>query len=82
MDDTSPEARRFQIAGYRRMPAWRKVQQVQTTNRNVTALVEWDIRRRHPEASERELRLRLAARRIGPELLRRHFDWDVRVRGY
>lgn len=70
------------IDGHRRMPEWRKIQRVQQMNRHGTGLALSDIRRKHPDASERELRLRLAARRIGPELLRRYFDWDVRVQGY
>ena len=82
MDDTTPEARRFLIEGYRRMPGWRKIQQVRTLNRRGTGLALSSIRQRHPDADEREQRLRLASRRIGPDLLRRCFDWDVRVRGY
>jgi hypothetical protein len=41
-----------------------------------------DIRRRHPHADERELRLRLASRTMDPELLKRAFGWDVKVEGY
>jgi hypothetical protein len=64
------------------MPAWRKMQKVQQLNRLTTGLAMSDIRRNHPNASERELRLRLASRRIDRELLRRYFGWDVRVRGF
>jgi len=82
MDDTSPEVRRKMVELYRAMPGWRKIARVQELNRRTTALALSDIRRRHPDASERELRLRLASRRMEPALLRRHFGWDVRVEGY
>jgi hypothetical protein len=36
----------------------------------------------HPNAGERELRLRLASRTLDPDLLKRAFGWDVRVEGY
>ena len=41
-----------------------------------------DIRRRHPNADEREEALCLALRWIEPELMIRAFAWDVRKVGY
>jgi hypothetical protein len=41
-----------------------------------------DIRRRHPDADEREQALRLASRWIEPELMVSAFAWDVRKVGY
>jgi hypothetical protein len=81
-DDTSLEARQLLVERYRAMPAWQKTRIVQELNRRTTALALADIRARHPDASERELQLRLASRRMDPELLRQHFGWDVRVKGY
>jgi len=80
--DTSPEAERVLIEGYRKMPAWQKLQQVQELNQLVQQLALLDIRRRHPHASERELQLRLASRWLEPELMRRAFGWDPEVEGY
>jgi hypothetical protein len=80
--DTDPAAERLLIEAYRAMPPWRKIKIVQDLNRATAALAIADIRRRHPSANEREVLLRLASRRIDPELLRRHFGWDVRVQGY
>jgi hypothetical protein len=74
--DTSLEAERVMIEGYRRMPAWRKLQQVQELNELVQQLALNDIRRQHPEESEREWRLRLAARWLEPELMRQAFGWN------
>ena len=82
LDDTTLQARRFVVEGYRRMPGWKKIEQLRALNRRGTGLALSNIRQRHPEADEREQLLRLASRRFGPELLRRYFDWDVRVRGY
>jgi hypothetical protein len=82
MDDTTPEVWQELAKRYRAMPIWRKVATVRELNRRTTALALADIRRKHPAADERELRLRLASRRIDPDLLRRHFGWDVRVQGY
>ena len=39
------------------------------------------IRLRHPHATEREVALRLAAFRLGDDLVRKAFGWDPRVKG-
>ena len=80
--DTSPEAERVLIEGYRKMPAWQKLQQVQELNQLAQQLALLDIRRQHPNASERELQLRLASRWLEPELMRQAFGWDPEVEGY
>jgi hypothetical protein len=82
VDDTTPEVWRELARRYRAMPAWRKIATVRELNRRTTGLALSDIRGKHPHADERELRLRLASRRIDPELLRRQFGWDVKERGY
>lgn len=82
MNDTAPWARRYMVEAYRKMPAWKKIEKVRKLNRLTTGLAMFDIRRKHPDASEHELRLRLGARRYGAEVMRRYFDWDVRVQGY
>jgi len=41
-----------------------------------------DIKRTHPKADQREILLRLASRRIEPELMRKAFGWDPEVEGY
>jgi len=40
------------------------------------------IRARHPDATDDELRLRLAALRLPRELMIRLFEWDPAVEGY
>jgi hypothetical protein len=48
----------------------------------VRALALADIRRRHPNASDRECALRLASRHISADLMRKAFGWDPDVEGY
>ena len=40
------------------------------------------IKRTHPKADQREIMLRLASRRIEPELMRKAFGWDPEVESY
>lgn len=81
-DDTSPDAERYLVAAYRRMSGQEKIARVRALNRTMTRLALADIRRRHPDADEREVLLRLASRRIGPELVRQLLGWDVQQEGY
>jgi len=80
--DTPPEIEEMIIAGYRRMSAAQKLQIVQDLNRTAQLLALSDIQRRHPNASRRELQLRLASRWLEPELMQEVFGWDPEVEGY
>lgn len=81
-DDTDPAIRAILIEGYRRMTPSQKLERVRALTRAVQELALTDIRRRHPDASEREQALRLASRWLGPDLMLRAFGWDVREAGY
>ncbi len=80
--DTPLEIERMLIEGYRKMPAWKRLQQVVELNKLVQQMAMNDIRRHHPQADARELKLRLASRWIEPELMRKAFAWDVEKEGY
>ena len=80
--DTRPEVERILIEGYRRMSAAQKLGQVQSLSMTVRQLALADIRRRHPEAGEREQLLRLASRSMDAALLLKAFGWDPDVEGY
>ena len=80
--DTDPETEAILIEGYRRMSAWKKIQQVCELSELVRELAKNDIRRRYPEADEREVKLRMASRWIEPELMRKAFGWDPDKEGY
>jgi len=82
LSDTSPEAERVLIELYRRMPPSRKLRQVLDLNRTVELLALANSRRRHPDADERELRLRLGSRWLDGETMRTVFGWDPEVEGY
>ena len=76
LTDTSPEAERRLIDEYRRMSAQEKLEQVVRLSQAVQKLALIDLRRRFPDADDRELQLRLAARWLDPELMRSLVGWD------
>jgi hypothetical protein len=81
-NDTDPRIEAMLIEGYRRMSPSQKLERVCALTRAVQELALLDIRRRHPDADEREQRLRLASRWVEPDLMVRAFGWDVRKVGY
>jgi hypothetical protein len=74
--DTSPEVEAYVAAGYRRMSPAAKLDRVRALNEALLALAEADERRRHPDADQREIDLRVAARWLDAETMRRAFGWD------
>jgi hypothetical protein len=80
--DTHPAIEKLLIERYRAMSPSQKLERVRAITVAVQELALLDIRRRHPQADEREQVLRLASRWIEPELMRRAFGWDVRTQGY
>ncbi|MCC2668246.1 MAG: hypothetical protein K0Q72_717 [Armatimonadetes bacterium] len=82
LNDTDPQVEAMLIEAYRRMAPSEKLASVQAGNRAVQKLQSADIRRRHPDADERELQLRLASRWIPRELMLKAFGWDPDVEGY
>ena len=81
-DDTTPEVAGYLLDAYRRMSGPEKIARVRALNRATITLALADIRRHHPDADEREVLLRLASRRFGPDFVRERLGWDVRVEGY
>lgn len=81
-NDTHPKIEAFLIEGYRKMSPSQKLDRVRALTRAVQELALLDVRRRHPQADEREQALRVASRWIEPDLMMRAFGWDVRVMGY
>jgi hypothetical protein len=81
-NDTDPRVEALLIEGYRGMSPAQKLERFRALTRAVQELALADIRRRHPDADEREQALRLASRWIEPELMGRAFAWDVRKMGY
>jgi hypothetical protein len=81
-NDTDPRIEAILIQGYRAMSVSQKLEHVRALTRAVQELALLDIRRRHPEADEREQALRAASRWLDPELMRRAFGWDISDTGY
>jgi hypothetical protein len=80
--DTPPEIEKIIIEGYRKMSAAQKLKIMQDLIRTAQLLELSDIKRRYPNAVNRELQLRLASRWIEPELMRKAFGWDQEIEGY
>ncbi len=70
-EDTSPAAERVLIEGYRRMAPARKAAQVASLTRAVQQLALARLRADAPDASEQELRVKLAALWLPKDLLER-----------
>jgi hypothetical protein len=64
------------------MSAAQKLRIMQDLIRTAHLLALSDIKRRYPNAVKRELQLRLAPRRLEPELMRKAFGWDYEVEGF
>lgn len=71
--DTTFEAEQVQIELLRQAPSWRKFEMVAQMNQTVRLLMQEGLRQRFPNASEGEIRRRLADLILGPELGARIF---------
>ncbi len=59
-----------------------KLEIVTQLTQAVQQLAVADVRRRHPDADERETALRAASRWLDADLMLRAFGWDVAKMGY
>jgi hypothetical protein len=80
--DTPPEIERIIIEGYRQMSAARKLEIMEDLINTAHLLALSEVQRQYPDASPYEWQLRVASRRIEPELMRKAFGWDPEVEGY
>jgi hypothetical protein len=69
--DTTADIEQRQIDAWRRLSSVERMRLVSDTTRAVMALALAGIRTRHPQASDRECFLRLAAIRLGADTTRR-----------
>ena len=81
-EDTHPEIERRMIEAYRRMTPREKMAHVVRLNRLGHQAAMADVRRRYPEADERECALRVASRYISADLMRNAFGWDPDEKGF
>ncbi len=59
-----------------------RLQKVWELNRLLVKLMEAEVRQRHPNADEREIRLRVASRWLPLELMQKVFGWNPKERGF
>lgn len=82
-DDTTPEAERVLVEGYRAMSPAQKLQRILSLNRMVRQLATARLRARYgADMPERELRLRLAALHLPRDVMVNVFGWDPEEHGY
>ncbi len=76
MRDTSPEAFEKLIELERRKSPAQKLEEFFEMAEMLIRAYEDQVRREYPDADDREIFLRAAARRLGPELVRKAYGWD------
>ncbi|HKW99344.1 MAG TPA: hypothetical protein VJN43_16510 [Bryobacteraceae bacterium] len=74
--DTDPGALEVFLSCYRQMPAAEKIAAVFQMNEMLWSLVKSGLRKQYPEADDRELFLRTAARFLDRDLMIRVYGWD------
>jgi hypothetical protein len=75
--DTDPAVEELIVAAHRRMAPREKIRRVLDCNAAAEAVARAGLRARHGPLPERELTYRLAALRLGDELMRRAFGWTT-----
>jgi hypothetical protein len=73
--DTDPGALEVFLRLHRERPGGEKLADVFEMCEMVRLLTEESIRKEHPAATEREVFLRAAARRLGPETVQKVYGW-------
>jgi hypothetical protein len=76
MGDTHPDALRVYLKIHGGIPPERKLGRVAEMYDAVTALQTSEVRRLYPAATDREVFLRVTARRLGPELMKKVYGWQ------
>ena len=71
LSDTDRDAERVQIELMRQSPSWRKIYLLGQLNQTIKLMVLSGLRQRHAQATEEELRRRLADLLLGAELAAR-----------
>jgi hypothetical protein len=80
--DTAAEIERRQIEAWRSMNAAQKLAIVSQLVLATEELARAGIRERHPNATGREIELRLGALRLDRDTMIRVFGWDPEKQGY
>jgi hypothetical protein len=78
--DEAAEGRLIELA--RNTPLWKKFRQVSDTRETTKKFALMGLRRRYPQASDEELKKRLAAVLLDRELVIKVYGWDPEEEGY
>ena len=76
MKDTHPDALRVYLKLQSEISPEDKLKRVAELYEAIIALQASEVRRRYPEATEREVFLRVTARRLGAELMMKVYGWQ------
>ena len=79
--DTPPEVDALMFELWRRATPSQKLRKVFSIGKMVNDLVRGELRRKYPDATPREIELRLAARNLDRETMIRAFHWDPELQG-
>ncbi|MBC8333510.1 MAG: hypothetical protein H8E28_16130 [Anaerolineae bacterium] len=71
LSDTHPQIEAMHLAMLRQVPPWRKADMLGQMYQTAKQLTQIGLRHRYPDASDSELRYRLAVIYHGPELAKR-----------
>ena len=73
--DTSPRVDRLQLEQFRRMTPIEKAEIVTALTQATEQLALAGLRQQYSDAADDELKLRLAVRRLGAEIVRKVWGW-------
>jgi hypothetical protein len=79
--DTPRSVERMMLELWRQASPDQKLARMFGMGRMINELARAELRKRYPEASPREIELRLASRTIPRETMIRAFGWDPELRG-
>lgn len=75
-EDTDPKAMEVWLEIQRKMPPGEKIEAVLDASGLVLDMYEAGVRLQFPEASDREVLVRVAARHLSRDLVMRAYGWD------
>jgi hypothetical protein len=78
-EDTTPQALEVFIELHRKMTPGEKVAQIFERAEFSEGLQRWSVRSMYPDADEREVFLRVAARRLDRETMIKVYGWDPQL---
>jgi hypothetical protein len=81
-EDTDPKALEFFLELHRRMTPEERVARIFEMVAFMEGLQRSSVCSMHPEADEREIFLRVAARRLGRDIMLQVYGWDPELRGW